>query len=152
MLTNYVMAKLSFWPAAHAVNLTLLWRTARLKLDKTISWIWNIHVTTQYFFWTRGFERLWHLVNNIHLACARHFKMTGLWAWGVDSITAQIAGFNHTRTSPRRQIKVRFTRLDFDGIKGHIFFKKTKWDSILTALPPFVPELRSIDDVSHFDY
>ena len=33
-----------------------------------------------------------------------------------------------------------------------MFFKKTKWDSILTALPPFVPELRSIDDVSHFDY
>ena len=43
-------------------------------------------------------------------------------------------------------------RLDFNGIKEHVFFKKTKWDSILTALPPFVPELRSIDDVSHFDY
>jgi hypothetical protein len=44
------------------------------------------------------------------------------------------------------------SRLDFNGIKEHIFFKKTKWNDILTALPPFVPELRSIDDVSHFDY
>ncbi|XP_063683842.1 citron Rho-interacting kinase-like isoform X2 [Bolinopsis microptera] len=43
-------------------------------------------------------------------------------------------------------------RLDFTGLKDHVFFSKTSWDSILTALPPFVPELRSIDDVSHFDY
>lgn len=44
------------------------------------------------------------------------------------------------------------TRLDFEGLKSHIFFKATNWDSILTTLPPFVPELHSIDDVSHFDY
>ena len=43
-------------------------------------------------------------------------------------------------------------RLDFEGLKSHIFFKATNWDSILTTLPPFVPELHSIDDVSHFDY
>eukprot|EP00116_Pleurobrachia_bachei_P005135 sb/3465397/ len=43
-------------------------------------------------------------------------------------------------------------RLDFEGIKAHSYFKKVKWDSLLNQLPPFVPELASIDDTSHFDY
>ena len=40
----------------------------------------------------------------------------------------------------------------FEDIKKHEYFKTVKWDSILSQLPPFVPELASIDDISHFDY
>ena len=43
-------------------------------------------------------------------------------------------------------------RFSFEQLKKHDYFKTIKWDSILTTLPPFVPDLASIDDTSHFDY
>jgi len=43
-------------------------------------------------------------------------------------------------------------RFSFEQLKQHNYFKTIKWDSILNTLPPFVPDLASVDDTSHFDY
>ncbi|XP_032637971.1 citron Rho-interacting kinase isoform X7 [Chelonoidis abingdonii] len=42
-------------------------------------------------------------------------------------------------------------RLDYEGLCCHPFFSKIDWNNIRNIPPPFVPTLRSDDDISNFD-
>lgn len=43
------------------------------------------------------------------------------------------------------------TRLGFDGIKKHNFFKSCPWDDLMKVTPPFVPDLDDAVDAKYFD-
>ena len=42
-------------------------------------------------------------------------------------------------------------RLSFEAILGHKFFHGINWNDLRSQPPPFVPQLRSADDIGYFD-